>query len=284
MATELHACVVCGGALEPAFEKDGVELVSCSACHLLMRRLLPDRSELEQIYAHEYFELDPQNPVDGYADYLGDAEGHREAARRRLALLRRFVSPGKLLDVGAAAGFFVDEAQSAGWAAEGVDVAAQMVEWGVRELGVPLRVGELATVSGSDFRAVTMWDYLEHSLDPAGDLEQSRELLQPGGIVALSTGDRNSLVARLTRSRWHLLTPRHHNFFFSAATVSRLLERTGFTVEWIAHPGGRYSLVHLAYKGLPPAVARRLATSRVAGVRVPVNLFDIVKVVARKRR
>jgi 2-polyprenyl-3-methyl-5-hydroxy-6-metoxy-1,4-benzoquinol methylase len=250
---------------------------------MLMRARLPAHQELREIYAAEYFTASAESPVDGYADYLADGPRHRETARRRLALIGRFAGGrGKLLDVGAAAGFFVDEAIRAGWDAEGVDIASQMVEWGRRELDIPLRVGEVSAVQGSGrFTAITMWDYIEHSLDPARELAATEKLLAPGGIVALSTGDLDSLAARLSRSHWHLLTPRHHNFFFSARTLAKLLERARFEVLWLGHPGTRYSLAQLAYKAAP-ATLSRIARSRVARYSLPVNLFDIVTVVARK--
>jgi Methyltransferase domain len=278
VTTELRSCVVCGGALQSALRKDGFELVSCVNCGLLMRERLPDRSELKEIYAPDYFKLDAAHPVDGYVDYVADADRHRETAQRRLALMGRFASaPGKLLDVGAAAGFFVDEAIRAGWDAEGVDVASHLVEWGRRELGAPLRVGEISQVQGPDtYAAITMWDYIEHSLDPVGELAICNELLEPRGLIALSTGDRDSVVARLSRSHWHLLTPRHHNFFFSEGTLGRLLDRQGFEVVWSGHPGARYSVGHLTYKlGLR-------APARLSRYGLPVNLFDIITVVARK--
>lgn len=258
-----------------------------------MRGRLPARDELEQIYAPEYFKHSEEVPVDGYADYLGDSERHRETARRRLSLIGRFAqSGGRLLDVGAAAGFFVDEAIRAGWDAEGIDIAPHVAEWGRRELDVPLRVGEVSGVEGrGTYTVVTMWDYIEHSLDPAGELATSNELLAPAGIVALSTGDLDSVAARLSRSRWHLLTPRHHNFFFSASTLVRLLERNGFEIAWLGHPGSRYSLAHLAYKfdrgartAVTAAAARRIATSRLGHYSLRLNLLDIVTVVARKVR
>jgi len=258
-----------------------------------MRGRLPAHDQLAEIYAPEYFEYRPEHPVDGYADYLGDADRHRETAKRRLSLLDRFApSRGRLLDVGAAAGFFVDEAIRAGWGAEGIDIAPHVVDWGRRELDVPLRVGEVSAVEERGaFTVVTMWDYIEHSLDPAGELARSNELLAPEGIVALSTGDIDSVAARLSRSRWHLLTPRHHNFFFSARTLARLLARSGFEVAWLGHPGSRYSLAHLAYKfdrgartALTAAAARRIANSRFGRYSLPLNLFDIVTVVARKVR
>jgi hypothetical protein len=260
---------------------------------MLMRRRLPAYEDLEEIYAPEYFEYRPEERTDGYADYLGDAERHRETARRRLALIETFAaSRGKLLDVGAAAGFFVDEAARAGWDAEGIDIAPHMVEWGRRQLGVPLRVGDisLADERGA-YEVVTMWDYIEHSLDPARDLARSNELLATHGIVALSTGDIDSLVARMSGSRWHLLTPRHHNFFFGARTLVDLLGRSGFDVAWLGHPGSRYSLAHLAYKldravriSVTSAAAERIAGSRLGQHGLPVNLFDIMTVVAWKVR
>jgi hypothetical protein len=283
VSTELEACVVCGGELRPALVKDGFELVECETCGMLMRRSLPAPAELAAIYAPEYYVHRPEHPVRGYADYLGDAERHRESARRRLDLLGRFAAgKGKLLDVGAAAGFFVDEARRGGWTAEGVDVAEHMVEWGRHELGAPLRTGDISVVEGDGFAAVTMWDYIEHALDPRGDLERARELLEANGVLALSTGDVGSFVARVSRSRWHLLTPRHHNFFFSLKTLERLLGETGFEVAWTGHPGARYSLGHIAHKSLPASVAERVSRSRLARHSVPVNLFDIVTVVARK--
>jgi hypothetical protein len=154
------------------------------------------------------------------------------------------------------------------------------VEWGRRELSVPLSVGDVSIARGR-YAAVTMWDYIEHSLDPAGELAKSNELLEPGGLVALSSGDVDSAAARLSRSRWHLLTPRHHNFF-SRRTLSLLLERCGLDVVWSGPPGARYSFAHLAYKAAPGAVAKRVAASRVGRLSLPINIFDIITGVARK--
>jgi hypothetical protein len=287
---------VCGTSIDAtadhARRKDGFDLIACPACGMVMRTVLPSAAELDEIYDPAYFKSDPENPADGYADYLADADTHRAAARRRLGLLDRFTpSRGRLLDVGAAAGFFIDEAIQQGWQAEGVDIAQHMVEWGRRKLGVPIRVGRISSLSEfGAFAAVTMWDYIEHSLEPASEIDRAKRLLHAGGLLAISTGDIDSTAARICGSRWHLLTPRHHNYFFSERTLSKLLERAGFDVVWRGHPGSRYSLAHLAYKfdrgvrlRVTGAVARGLKGSRLGHYRFPLNLFDIVTVIAVKR-
>jgi SAM-dependent methyltransferase len=256
--------------------------------------VLPSEDELDAIYDGAYFR-DDRHSADarGYAHYLADEAAHRRNARRRLTTLlsRQSAAGGRLLDVGCAAGFFVAEARLLGWDAEGIDLSRDMVDWGRRQLEVELaalRFANLERPAGS-FGAVTMWDYIEHSTDPRGDLERAHRLLAPEGLLALSTGDIDSAVARLTGSRWHLLTPRHHNYFFGGTTITRMLGETGFDPAVVRHEAGWYSVSHLAYKlesllpgGFGRALSHRLRDSRLGGLEVPVNLYDIVTVVAVK--
>jgi 2-polyprenyl-3-methyl-5-hydroxy-6-metoxy-1,4-benzoquinol methylase len=286
-------CPVCEHESDPddaAFlTKDGFDLVRCPACGLVSRRVLPDRAELAELYADEYFR-DAAGTTGGYADYLADEPLHRSLARRRLQRLETLSYGGRaLLDVGAAAGFFVSEAVKRGWDARGVDVSPVMVEYATSRLGVSIACGEIGDVGDGPFDVVTMWDYIEHAIDPAKDIATVAQLLPPGGMIALSTGDIDSLAARVSGSRWHLLTPRHHNFFFSARTLTRLLETRGFEVEDVRHPGARYSMSHAFYKlgsALPgrasARITRRIGDSRIGAWGVPINLFDIVTIVARR--
>jgi SAM-dependent methyltransferase len=295
--TEAVTCVACGTAFPPApavaFRKDGFDIVRCPSCGLLFRAQLPTPAELNAIYGSEYFfSNEGETHGQGYSDYLAEADLHRESARRRLARLERYAQRGSLLDVGAAAGFFVDEASRRGWDARGVDISDAMAAWGRERLHARIDTGALTALElpSASLDVVTMWDYIEHSIDPYGELARSAELLRPGGLLALSTGDSASIAARLLGSRWHLLTPRHHNFFYSPPTLRRLLDRTGFDVVESGHPGARYSLAYLSHKlrTLADVAPLRLSSnafahSRAGRITIPLNLFDIVTVYARRR-
>src|SRR5207245_2380942 len=104
---------------------------------------------------------------------------------------------------------------------EGVELAPVMVEHARNRLGLKVHASAFADVEleAEGFDVITMWDYIEHSTDPAGDLRRAAELLRPGGMLAVSTGDAGSIVARVSGRRWHLLTPRHHNFFFTRSSL-----------------------------------------------------------------
>jgi 2-polyprenyl-3-methyl-5-hydroxy-6-metoxy-1,4-benzoquinol methylase len=290
-------CNLCASPIRgdhpPRWRKDGFEVVECPGCGLIFRRELPTREDLSEIYRGEYFRRpDAGGDAQGYLDYLADADVHRLAARKRLRRLERHVAPGRLLDVGAAAGFFMAEARKRAWRVEGIDVAPAMTQWGRERLGLLLDTGvfEDSEYRPDSYDLVTMWDYIEHAIDPTASFDRAYAVLRPGGVLALSTGDAASLLARLSGSRWHLLTPRHHNFYFTGYTLDRYLVRAGFEVLEQRHPSAPYSVRYLAHKlgtFAPKSRLWRRATDRVAESRlgrlpVSANLWDVVTIVARK--
>jgi len=277
----------------PKWRKDGYEVLSCRSCGLLFRSELPSADDLLSIYASDYFAHRGDGDASGYADYLSDAREHRLTARKRVGQLVDAIGPGRLLDVGSAAGFFMAEARSQGWEPSGIDISPEMSSWGREQLGLDIANGVFQTADypAASFDAVTMWDYIEHSIDPAADFAKASQVLRPQGVLVLSTGDAASLVARISGRRWHLLTPRHHNFFFTVDTLRRYLQLHNFEMMSVTHPSAHYSIRYMAHKmgTMAPrsGTVRKFAdwiADRPLGERsVRFNLGDIVTISARKK-
>lgn len=290
-------CNLCGAAIAPAHSvrwyRDGLAIAECPSCGLLFRRDLPTRQEVLATYADPYWKRDRRDTGgQGYLDYLADEELHRLNARKRLTLIEHHTSPGSLLDLGCAAGFFLDEARRRGWQVHGVELSASMSAYGRRELDLPIETAFFGDVELdlASLDCVTMWDYIEHSLDPAGDVEKAARALKPGGLLTISTGDAASLVARVSGRRWHLLVPAYHMFFFTPPALRRLLERAGLAVEHERHAAAWYPVRYLMHKLRTMAPRSRTAQwsaswferRRIGRLAVPMNLWDIVTVIARK--
>ena len=71
--------------------------------------------------------------------------------------------------------------------------------------------------------------------------------------------------------------------------MRRLLESVGFEVLYVGHPAAVFPLRYLAHKAcltvdlsLLDALARRLARSPLGARTLPVNLWDVMTVVARR--
>lgn len=293
-------CSVCGRELaerlagRPVWVKDGFNIFECDGCGVRFRFPPPAPEDLAGIYVDDYFVQEGEGrDVSSYRDYLGEEAAHRRNARKRLKSIARLLPDrGRSLDVGAAAGFFVSQAQEEGFEAEGVDISGSMAEFGRSSLGVDLKTGsflEFMSENGG-YDLITMWDYIEHVVDPVAELRHAEGLLRDGGLLVLSTGDVKAFFARLCGKRWHLLTPRHHNFFFSVSSPHMAGRRAGLQPIGTRHPGVVYSIDYLIHKlGIfapDSAVGMSLSgfASRHGAVKllVPINLRDIVTVWFRK--
>jgi 2-polyprenyl-3-methyl-5-hydroxy-6-metoxy-1,4-benzoquinol methylase len=201
----------------------GYSIVECPVCHFRWVDPVPTAAELVSLYTNpQYF----SSAAVGYADYLGAEASHRRLARRRLDRIERLTSVGSILDVGCAAGFFLEEASRRGWRSVGVEIAPGMRQEAERRSGgrVFSSAEDAARASGP-FDVITMWEYIEHVPAPAEDLQTASSMLSEQGILAISTPNTGHYLATEAPKRWPEYRPPAHLSFFTAATLIRLLER-----------------------------------------------------------
>lgn len=224
------SCVVCGSHdASPFMAHPPYAIVTCAGCGLRFLSPRPTPEAIESLYAETYYHSE-DSVSRGYSAYTAEAENWRLTFKDRL---RYLPANGKLLDVGAAAGFFVEQARLASWEAEGIEPSEWASRYAREELGQPVATGTLegAAFPEASFDAVTMWEVIEHLPDPRAFLAEVARVVKPGGILAFSTPDAGSLVARLTGQRWlgwHKVP--EHLYYFDRRSLERLLAGSGFEV------------------------------------------------------
>ncbi|MCX7846788.1 MAG: class I SAM-dependent methyltransferase [bacterium] len=251
----------------------------CGDCGLgCLEGMLP---EPEVLYRLGYFASN--DCACGYAAYAELEPALRRTMGARLARIGRYMAErGRLLDVGCGLGGGLAVAEERGWVAEGLEVAAETVAW-LRERGYRVHCGRIEQFAEREaYDCITMWDTLEHVTDPAAAVEACAGALRPGGILALTTGDRGSVCARVSGRRWHLYNIPEHRFFFTRAALLALLARARLKVLQVRHVGSWYPLNYLSERlerkyhirvGVPKAWRR---------YQLYVNLYDIIELHARK--
>jgi len=194
----------------------------------------------------------------------------------------------RLLDVGAHVGVFVEVAAGRGWDAAGLEPSRWAVEEG-RRRGLTMHQGTLrdAELDAASYDAITMWDVVEHLIDPMADLVEADRLLKPGGALLVHTINIDSALARVMGKRWPWLVEMH-NYFLSPATLGAMVEKAGLEVR-SSHIQGRY--LHLGYllsrlSGFNTALGKWAEdTTKALGVEhwlVPVNTGDLFTMLATK--
>jgi len=225
----------------------------------------------------------------GYVDYVADAANHRRMAARAIRFMKRYVNGGKLLDVGCAAGYFLD-ALGPEWEPYGCEPCLGMANIARRKFGDRIAAVPFEEYhSDVRFDVVTMWDSIEHVVEPARCIASAHGLLDDSGFLFLRTPDAGSPAARLLGKSWYHYGPPGHLHFFDRKTISALLGRHGFQVRRVIYLPRYVSLSEilinlgamLGSKGLKDLSAW-LAESSHWNVSIPYQVFDEMVVMARK--
>jgi SAM-dependent methyltransferase len=290
-------CAACGaGGLKPRFKVRGEmgseglipttkefgtalsDIVRCPSCGHMQLEVFPSDEELAAAYA------DAESD-----DYVEEADGQRESARRMWVKVERHVKPGRLLDLGPWVGFYMAEAKERGWEPVGIEPSTFASAYARDRLGLDVRTEDLfeAELPQGSFDAVLMGDVLEHLTRADEALERVKGWLAPGGALVLLLPDAGSLVARLLGRRWWSVIPTHVHYF-TRRSVRRMLERHGlevvdlktdpkaFTVRYYLNKGGGYS------QGLSRALVRGAEAVRLADRMWAPDFGDRMLVVARR--
>lgn len=254
----------------------------CAGCDIVFTHI-PPGVDLLSIYDESYFQ---GGQSDGYGNYLGTEAVLKREFKKSVDLLRDLTGRQaglRLLELGSAYGFFLDEAARY-FDCLGVEVSNSAAEYsrqrGHHVINEPLTDATVPAIGTVD--VVAMFDVIEHLPDPLATLTVIDRCLRKDGLIVLTTGDIGSISARVFGKRWRLMTPPQHTFFFSQDTLRSIFEKMNYRIEIVKRPWKVVPL-SLAFYQLGSRLGFRLKALEKLNVFVPVNLGDTVLMVARKR-
>jgi SAM-dependent methyltransferase len=202
-------------------------LRGCPECRLEFLDPQPSDSVLGAIYGDGYFLGEQHNENAEPRSKMKSATG-----ALYIDALCRFMWPenAELLEIGCGHGEALLEARKRGFRVSGIEISAHAAAIANGCLGTQsVSVGTIETfpLAPGRFGAVLAADVIEHVRDPQRWLLRVHELLAPGGVLLLVTPSLDSWTRRILGSRW-MEYKVEHLYYFSAASMRRLLERCGF--------------------------------------------------------
>lgn len=286
-------CGLCGSKDRSLLFEDGpFSVVTCRECQLTyVTPRLNDTALIEEVYNETYWSSDAAKEH-GYTDYRSDEPLYLKTYKRRLKVIRRhFDKPGRVLDVGCAAGYFLRVMKDEGWDVTGLEPSDAIRAKAQDLIGTDnVRAGLLGEVDlePGSFDLVTMWDVIEHIPDTVSAVREVGKLLAPGGKFLIETQNIDSRAAKVLGKKWQHFKHAEHIYHFNAKTLGDVLERAGFGVlENTPKLGGKYvSMGFISERAgrLHPILSALLSPLRLLkDMSVYVNLFDEMIVVAQPR-
>ena len=146
----------------------------------------------------------------------------------------------RILDVGSAYGWFLEEAIAAGAIAVGIEPDARVASHSTEDV----RVGVFPAVLSAEerFDIIAFNDVLEHLPDPPGAISVCHEHLHPRGLLSINIPTADGVAFRLAcglaqagigspyRRLWQYGLPSPHLHYFSTKALTTLVEDRGFRI------------------------------------------------------
>jgi 2-polyprenyl-3-methyl-5-hydroxy-6-metoxy-1,4-benzoquinol methylase len=273
------ACELCGSSDRPLSWFPTKDIVKCPQCGLIYYDgLIP-----ESLYSKDYFEKGE------YLGYLHDKKIHQRNFAERIRILEKISPDGRLLEIGAAYGFFLELAR-ARWEVRGIDIASEGTAYARSQLGLDVREEDFLNAPDEPGRwdVICLWDTVEHLPHPIRVIEKASRWLKPGGILALTTGDAGSFIARMRGSQWRQIHPPTHLYYFSKRTLRSAAEQNGLEIIRMRPVGYYRSFKSMVYgicssKGRPwDRLYRWITCNERIDFPVYLNLLDILLMIAKK--
>jgi 2-polyprenyl-3-methyl-5-hydroxy-6-metoxy-1,4-benzoquinol methylase len=231
-----YPCPVCQGwENKEIYTIKGFPIVECQCCSMVYVNPRINNANLYEIYTSDYF----FNEGNGYENYELTAHLRVKTFQRWYKETEPFLKTktGNALDIGCAAGYFLDVLQEKGWEIEGIELEQKMLTL-VRERGYTVHDTTLESFdSNKKYHLITLFDVLEHLPNLLSNIDKLEQLLDDKGSIVLVTPDYASRQRKLFGKRWFQFKPREHIQYFTQETLLKAIEKSNLTLVYCKKSG-----------------------------------------------
>ena len=216
-------CIFCNrGSDQIVIEENGYKGRKCLQCGLIFISPRPAFAEILSLYGYHQTNVSAESLV-------SQAFFKRLYAKHSLRIIKKFIKNGSMLEIGAGAGYFLDEAKKEGFEAYGIEINNIKADFIRSKLGIPCEESPLdvSLFDGKKFDIIYHCDVISHFYDPISEFQKINDKLKKEGIIVFETGNYGDVKEKYYRFATRFGYP-GHLFFFSENNIKELLGRTGF--------------------------------------------------------
>jgi 2-polyprenyl-3-methyl-5-hydroxy-6-metoxy-1,4-benzoquinol methylase len=222
---ELVVCGFCGNNHYDNYESlEDWNIVKCKGCGFHYTNPRPKLSVLDKYYDSKYFKDVRHSKKFHNSD--GTIRKTTESYFNRIETIESNIEKrGRLLEIGAARGGFLNVMKDRGWHVDGVEISKDAVGLAKEIYGIDLFLGIYQDFQPKEkFDVICMYQTLEHVPDPKQILEKSYRLLNEGGLLIVEVPNIKGFDIKKDKDRRYLVydLPRHLNHFSPKFLVNQM--------------------------------------------------------------
>lgn len=156
----------------------------------------------------------------------------------RLKIISKFITKGKLLEIGSSTGAMLKLFKERGWDVRGIEPSGSYLEANKKGLNVINTKFEDVKLPQGYFDLIVLNHTLEHMDNPKLVIKKIYGLLKNTGIIFIDVPNFGSLSSKILGKRWPYLLPLEHKSQFTKESLTKLLEDNGFIIlDWKSRSG-----------------------------------------------
>lgn len=141
---------------------------------------------------------------------------------------KKLVKDKKVLDYGCGSGYGSHLLSGTAASVTGVDISKEAVDFAAQEYKAPnLGFKTIAELGNEKFDVITSFQVIEHVPDDKKYASALKQLLNPGGILIISTPDKKHRLFNYIQQPWNIF----HLKEYTPQSLERLLKKYFFKVE-----------------------------------------------------
>jgi 2-polyprenyl-3-methyl-5-hydroxy-6-metoxy-1,4-benzoquinol methylase len=203
----------------------------CGHCDFLITNPRPDEDSIGAYYQSQDY-ISHHDEAKDLMSKIYNVVRNR-TIQQKVALVHSLQpKKGKLLDVGCGTGSFAAAAKSNGWQVSGTEPDPNAREIASSRIGenVSESIFSLAA-NGEKFDLISMWHVLEHVHQLNETVKWLSDHLKTNGSLVVAVPNPDSADAMTYRRHWAAFDVPRHLYHFTKPTMSRLMEKHGFSVK-----------------------------------------------------
>jgi SAM-dependent methyltransferase len=203
-------------------EDNGFKGRKCPECNLTYLSPRPSYPEILDLYIHDRACVSSESHICNHFE-------KRLIARHNLAIIKKYISSGDLLEVGPGAGYFLNEARGEGFNTYSIELNSILVDFINNGLGIPCEGFPINEHSFGrmKFDIIYHSNVASHLYDPISEFKKMNRKLRNDGLLVFETGSLSNIKEEYYKAFSGFQYP-DHLYFFTEKNLKDLLEITGY--------------------------------------------------------